>query len=367
MATTNCPYCWQPLRRSELMMRCGEQCDHAGELFAQRKIKNGRCPHGKLPQVRRVCPSCDRDLLREYLECGGHNIALIGSADAGKSTWVGVLVHEFQRGQVYQRFPGVSLDLLGERSRDRYKEDFEIPLFEQGRPVMQTRSARVAAPEPLMFSLRFPQKGLLGNRVEPVVTVFYDTAGEDISRAEKLDQLVHYLRAAEGIILLLDPLQMRGVRDLAGGNGDKREFTEQLHVVNRLAELLREGQSGPVGKRLKIPLAIALTKLDLLLNTFGPESPLRQPSQHESGYDETDGLDVHEEIRAWLDTRYDPAFHRTVDNSFQNYRYFGISTLGAPMVSGSQLSPEGVHPYRMEDPMLWLLARLRVIRTRSRR
>ncbi len=367
MATTDCPYCWQVHRLSDLMLRCGEQCDHKGELFPQKMLKNGRCPHGKLPQVRRVCPNCKRELLREYIECGGRNIALIGSADAGKSTWVGVLVHEFQRGQVYARFPGVSLDLLGEQSRDRYKEDFEIPLFEQGRPVVQTHSARVSAPEPLMFSLRFPQRGLLGSRVEPVVTVFYDTAGEDVTRAEKMDQLIHYLRAAEGIILLLDPLQMRGIRDQVGGSGEKRGFTEQLHVVNRLSELLREGEPGSVGRRLKVPLAIALTKLDLLLGTFGPESPLRQPSQHDGGYDESDGLDVHEEIRAWLDTRYDPAFHRTVDNSFRVYRYFGISTLGAPMVNGSKLSPEGVHPYRMEDPMLWLLAKFGVIRTRGRR
>jgi GTPase SAR1 family protein len=368
MATTTCPYCWTVHRRADLMMRCGERCDHRGELFPERSLKEGRCPHGKQPQLRRACPNCGNELLREYVECGGRNIAVIGSSDSGKSTWVGVLVREFQRGQVHERFDGMTLNLLGERSRERYKKDFEIPLFEDSRPVLPTASAVRTTPEPLLFSMRFTRPGRFGsNRIEPVVTVFYDTAGEDVARAATLDQLIDYLESAEGIILLLDPMQMRGVRRLVGGSGAKTKFTEQLDVVTRLGEVLSERAKGRVGKLLKKPLAIALTKLDLLLPTFGPESPLRQPSRHIGVYDQSDGRDVHEEVRAWLDERYDPAFDRTVRSFFEVYQYFGLSALGAPPVSGTQLSPDGVHPYRLEDPMLWLLSRFGVIRTRGGR
>jgi GTPase SAR1 family protein len=364
LTTIHCPYCWSPHRRNALRLRCGERCAHAGELFPEQQLKKGRCPHGELPQTRRACPQCGRDLLREYVDSGGRNIAVIGSADAGKSTWVGVLVHEFQRGQVNERFAGMSLDLLGEESRDRYKKDFESLLFEEGRPLPQTRSARVITPEPLMFSLRFRRPGWLGStRIAPVVTVFYDTAGEDVARAQAMDQLTSYLDAAEGIVLLLDPMQMPRVRELVGKGTAKTGFTDQLHVVNRLSELLRERNNSPVGKRLSTPLAIALTKLDLLLETFGPESPLRQPSTHDGFYDDSDGRDVHEEVRAWLDKRFDPAFPRTIANTFEVYRYFGLSALGAPPVDGTRLAPEGIHPYRLEDPMLWLLARFGAIKT----
>jgi hypothetical protein len=347
-------------------MRCGERCEKKGETFPERLLKKGRCPHGVLPQSRRICPNpdCGRELLREYVESGGRNIAVIGPADSGKSTWVGVLVHEFQRGQVNERFTGMSLDLLGEESRVRYDRDFNTPLFLHGRTLDSTRSAKTSTPEPLIFSLRFQRPGRLGaTKVDPVVTVFYDTAGEDVARAQEMDLLISYLDAAEGIILLLDPLQMPKVRELVGSNGAKSGFTDQLHVVNRLGELLRERGTSRIDRRLPTPLAIALTKVDLLPDTFGPESPLRQPSRHLGHYDNSDGLDVHEEVRAWLNQWYDPAFDRSIANTFEVYRYFGLSALGAPPLDGKRLSPEGVHPYRLEDPMLWLLARFRAIKT----
>jgi hypothetical protein len=291
-------------------------------------------------------------------------VAVIGSADSGKSTWVGVLVHQFLRGQVSERFAGMSLELLGEASRRRYENDFERHLFREHRTLPQTASAKVSAPEPLIFSLRFPRPGrmLTRARVHSVVTVFYDTAGEDVARAEAMDQLVNYLDAAEGIILLLDPMQMPKLRDRVGG-GTRTRYTEQLHVVNRLGELLRERSSQGVDRKLRSPLAIALTKVDLLRDTFDAGSPLNRPSRHAGHYDESDGLDVHEEVRAWLNQWYDPALDRSVANTFKEYRYFGFSALGSPPLDGNRLSPAGVHPYRLEDPMLWLLARFGAIRT----
>lgn len=364
----NCPYCWTEHRRGNLHLHCGERCEHKGEPFLARQLKKGRCPHGMPPRTGHRCPSCGKSLLWEYLDVGGRNIAVIGSADSGKSTWVGVLIHELQRGQVNERFAGMSLDLLGDQSRDRYQREFETPLFTDGRPLESTRSIRTVAPEPLIFSLRFASKNLLGStRIEPVVTVFYDTAGEDVARAEVMDQLVSYLNAAEGIILLLDPVQMPKVRDLVGTQSSKTRYTEQLHVVNRLGELLRERGGTSAGKLLRTPLAIALTKLDLLRDTLDGQSPLRQPSRHDGVYDEADGLDVHEEIRGWLDRWYDPAFDRTVGTTFKTYRYFGLSALGAPPVDLHHLAPGGVHPYRLEEPMLWLLSRFGAIKSRGKR
>lgn len=365
MPIVKCPYCWTAQRPGELQRRCGERCDHAGSTFPARQVKNGRCPHGELPEGRRVCSGCGRGLLREYVESGGRNVAVIGSADAGKSTWVGVLVHQLQRGEVHERFSGMSLHLLGEESRERYRSKFWAPLFDEGRVLLQTPSALRENPEPLIFSLRFaqPARLLRPAAVTSLVTVFYDTAGEDVARAQSMDQLVTYLDAAEGIVLLLDPMQMPKVRQrMAGGAAAGQAVTDQLSVVSRLAELLRERSAGKASRRLRTPLAIALTKVDELRDTLDPSSPLARPSRHIGHYDEADGVDVHEEIRGWLSQWYDPALDRTVANTFETYRYFGLSALGTPP-KGVHLAASGVHPYRAEDPILWLLSRFGVIRT----
>lgn len=367
MSTVTCPYCWSKHRVGELRRRCGERCGSKATVFPVNQMKAGKCPHGNQPQARRLCPNdeCGRELLREYVDTGGRTVAIIGSADSGKSTWVGVMVHEF-RGRVADRFPGMALDLLGEKSRIRYAEYFDQPLFHNGQTVRKTVSARATAPEPLMFSMRFQGKSRLvrSTKVTPVVTVFYDTAGEDVATAGVMDLLVSYVEAADGIILLVDPLQLPRVRELAGKSGSPGDkVTEQLYVINRLAELLRERTSRPATKLLTTPLAIALTKLDLLTDTFDVQSPLQQPSRHNGGYDEDDGMDVHEEVRGWLDQWYGPSFDRSVASTFATYRYFGLSALGAPPVNDNELSPMGVQPYRVEDPMLWLLNRFGVIRT----
>ena len=44
---------------------------------------------------------------------------------------------------------------------------------------------------------------------------FFDTAGEDLNDQTSVDQNIRYLTSADGVILLLDPLQMRGARPLA--------------------------------------------------------------------------------------------------------------------------------------------------------
>jgi GTPase SAR1 family protein len=367
LSSVTCPYCWSRCKASDLHRRCGDRCGAKGTAFPARELKGDKCPHGNPPQARRFCPNaeCGRDLLREYVETGGRTIAIIGSAGSGKSTWVGVMVHEF-RGRVADRFPGMALDLLGEKSRTRYAEYFDEPLFHSGQTVRKTVSARATAPEPLMFCMKFraQTKLLRTTKVTPVVTVFYDTAGEDVATADVMDQLVSYVEAAEGIILLIDPEQIPRVRESTGKSRTPRgKVTEQLHVINRLGELLRERTSTPVNRRLTTPLAIALTKLDLLRDTFDTQSPLRQPSRHNGSYHEDDGKDVHEEVRGWLDNWYGPSFDRSVASTFATYRYFGLSALGDAPVNDNQLSPVGVQPYRVEDPMLWLLGRFGAIKT----
>lgn len=367
--TATCPYCWNSFKQDKLLLYCSEVCA-TGErsFFTAKESSKGLCPHGRRPLPRRFCPDpdCHRALLREYLENQGRNVAVIGSADAGKTTYIGVLLHELQ-GRVAAQFNGMALDLLGDESRKNYSERFAKPLFERREAVRKT--ARLEAGnslDPLIFSLKIPTRGWFGRRLQSMISVFYDASGENVLTAQAMDPLVRYLEAAGGIVVLIDPMQMPRLRSRYGvaTTPDTRErpVTDQHAVIQRLAELLRESATSSKAK-LTVPLAIAITKLDLLSNSFEPESPLHRTPEHAGHYDEADGADVHEELRAWLEHWFGPSFDNTVAANFTVYRYFGLSALGAPPRDAVRLAESGVHPYRVEDPMLWLLARFGSIKS----
>jgi GTPase SAR1 family protein len=331
------------------------------------------CPHGRRPLPRRFCPNqeCQRALLREYLDSKGRNVAVIGSPDAGKTTYIGVLLHELQ-GRVAGQFNGMALDLLGDESRKNYRERFVVPLFERGEAVRQT--ARLAGGnnlDPLIFTLKIPTPRRFGTSMHSMISVFYDASGENVLTAEAMDPLVRYLETAGGIVVLIDPMQMPKLRSHYGALASRtrtRTATDQQAVVQRLAELLRESAPKRRKAELDVPLAIAITKIDLLRESFEHESPLRRVPSHAGHYDEDDGVDVHEELRAWLQQWLGPSFDNTVAANFTNYRYFGLSALGAPPRDENLLAESGVHPYRVEDPMLWLLAQFGFIkRVKGRR
>lgn len=372
--TVSCPYCWHSFKADQLLLYCSEVCAVGDRLyFTAKESAKGSCPHGRRPLPRRFCPDadCHRALLREYLDNEGRNVAVIGSAAAGKTTYIGVLLHELQ-GRVAGHFNGMALDLLGDESRRNYRERFADPLFERGEAVRKTARLDVGSNlEPLIFSLKIPTRGRFRNGLQSIISVFYDAAGENVLTAQSMDPLARYLETAGGIVVLIDPLQMPGISRHYGAGlpaGTKpRSGTDQRAVIQRLAELLRES-AGKRQDKLKVPLAVAITKIDVLRESFAADSPLRRMPNHSGHYDEDDGADVHEELRAWLEQWYGPEFDNTVNASFTDYRYFGLTALGAPPRDDVRLATSGVHPYRVEDPMLWLLAQFGSIkRVKSRR
>ncbi|WP_432570491.1 TRAFAC clade GTPase domain-containing protein [Kineococcus sp. SYSU DK005] len=360
MAQIVCPHCFEqhPLKR--LNMHCPVECGREGDTFSAAE----RCPHGNKPMTSRWCPKCKTVLEYDYLHTQGSTVALIGAGSAGKSTYFGVLVNEL-RHRVGDDFHGMSAEFVGDLSRRRYEETFAQPLYREGEAPEMTRESRSAAPAPVLVALKFPQqgRGVFGrDRVKPAMLTFFDTAGEDVRDATEMQRLARYLTSARGIILVVDPLQVPSVGRSIPADVPDNPVVEQSRVVTQLAARLREERRLSPSKRLDVPLAIALSKTDAVGSTFGDHSPLRRHHQHAGAYDESDGRHVHDEVRAWLHRWYGPEFDNIVANNFSRYRYFGFSALGA-QPRGRKLVGSGVHPLRVEDPLLWLLAQFHLIDT----
>jgi GTPase SAR1 family protein len=352
MRSVLCPYCLRSQARDELRYRCAPQCAaEPGGLrtFTRQDLSStGACPHGRHPQARRYCAHCEHPLIREYIDGRHHMIALVGAEGSGKSTLVGVLVHEL-RHRVGERLGDVAVDLLGEDSRLQYARALQEPLYGDGRTPAPTRPARTRREgrhDPLMIALRWRRRRPL-LLLPPVVTtallVFYDTAGEDLRTSESAEALNEYLRTASGILLTLDTAAL-----LAGPGPDGDPLAALHTVIGHLREL----------QRLTTPIAVSLTKIDLIQGRddhFGPGSPLRRESRHVRRFDEGDSLDVHEEIRSWLASRGLQHLDNTLATTLTQYRYFGLSALGQAPRDGAVITSPGIRPYRVEDPLLWLL------------
>jgi hypothetical protein len=326
-----CPYCRTTGRRRDLLLNCVPACGNAVP-FRVAELRGGRCPHHRAPRARRCCPACGRDLPRGYVDSVSRDIVVIGPEGAGKSTWVAAVVRALEKGELLWRFPGMSVDLLGDSSRTGYRRYFE--------PLLAGRTPAGVCEDPLLLSV--------SPRMTSVVLAMYDMAGAAFSTA-RAGQLAPYVAEASGILLVLDPVEAPEIGPLLGrSTGVAAPFAD---LCGALGGLVREPS--------RTPLAVVLSKLDTVWEMFDERASCRLPSAHVGHYTEADGLDVHDEVCAWLDHWYGPDLVRAVAAGFPVHRYFGLSALGA-----------GACPvaHRVEDPILWLLGRFGAIRTwRGRR
>lgn len=362
-----CPWCWQPTTPARLHRRCPDACADEVETFP---AGMALCPHGREPTPARYCPNpaCGKRLEHDYITTPSRIIAVVGSSESGKSTYVGVLINEL-RNRVGAAFNGMSVDLVGDASRARYDEVFRKLLYDQHRTLRRTDSVRALhALEPLMFMLRFPgrDRPWRRDRLTAVMTVFYDTAGEDILDADHRERLARYLTAADGIVFVLDPLQVASVRAAVDGVVRPGRVQDQVGMLQGLAEVLRRGQGQTGAARIRTPLAVVVAKTDALGGLLPSGTALDQPGQHDGVYDDADGRRCHDEVRAVLGSWTDGAgLVNTVQNAFADHRFFALSALGLPPESADELSPQGIHPLRVEDPMLWLLGRFGLVPVRK--
>ncbi|MFD9093751.1 hypothetical protein [Streptomyces collinus] len=327
------------------------------------------CPDCGVPTPVRVCDSCHSDLPSDYCDQDSRIIALVGAKASGKSTYAAVLVNELNHrvGQAYH----ASLAAMGQSTQQRDKEMAE-DLYERLRLPDATRPAALGFNDPLLYRLSLPRKGLLGGSgTRHTTLVFFDAAGEDLAGSEAMDRYTRYLSAADGIILLVDPLQLGSVRDrLPVHEGPPLPVVETApqQIAADLAAQLRAHGKGRTRGRVSTPMAVAVTKTDMLRPLLDPHSPLLRNAPHSAGaYDDADRLAVHEELRSLLTDWDSGALLRQLELDFAELSYFGLSALGAPPPrdAPADAPKSGPQPVRVEDPLLWLLSRRGLLPVRA--
>lgn len=381
--TTRCPSCFRHLPDDSYLWvcrsgKCPPTLDAVAKKFTGKDVGNGpfvvqekpqaaprnwapvrpvECPQCHEP-AQEACPHCHYGLLDGWRSASATCIAMNGARATGKSLYIAVLVKLL--GQLLATVNS-TIHFADSRTQQAYKEVYEKPLFEARslmQPTMSASSDGSYQTHPLILSLGV----LKGVRRYLVIR---DVAGEDMESPPVDTQPLEFLRHADGVFFMFDPLAVSDIR---------------AKVQDLVPTQLRLGGDPNVvlGNLLNIigtatpPLAVILSKFDAMhelrnvddvhwqsIMSNSGAAFMRDPSLDHASYDHADGELLHEEVRSLLHRLN--ANHLVLSLEQPNsghkipYRYFAVSALGESP-RGETVNARGIAPFRCVDPVKWILS-----------
>jgi hypothetical protein len=380
---TACPFCFTIIDSSGLWFQCSgrgnKDCTISTDDARIRLTGNatpsypsfappkGRGVTSAICQVcggeamRRACPACHTALPIDFVGTVNPMIGLVGSKGSGKTVLMTVLVKQL-REQIAARFNAdirIATDSPdGQQGVAAYRRQREVPLYGEDRklPMKTDRFSQRQYATPIV--LRWRAK-------KPTMLALIDSAGEDLGD-ETSTHTLQYLKACEYLIITLDPFALPSARARINLPKDAQQVDDEvpIDVVANITAFLRTYHKVATNKKVKLPVAIVFTKIDAFYPILDLGNPIMASPPALPGYDETDGLQVHEQVRALI-TEWDAsALDRLLEQNYQNYQYFAVSALGSePDYAHSKVAAGGVRPHRVQDPVLWLMSKAGTVKS----
>ncbi len=312
--------------------------------------KDPRCDVCGARLTRMLCPVCHNTLPYGIDKWDLNFFAVLGPRAVGKSHYIGVLIKVLEK--MSREFEW-SISPIDSKVNDLYNKKYANSLFSKKNTIEPTRRVTLDIYEPLAYTIKTFNGKVAG-------LFFVDTAGEDVSADDYAYTIQKYISNSSGIIYLVDPLQFDYVRDRIGSRDtNKANYTNTLSVIS---QVYRSGKGVPVNKKIDIPIAVVVTKCDVLLKDptsemeeevfLGSDSAMNNPRKY-GVFDDENSRQISAEIEGFLDRVSGGTLPVAVKNDYKEYRYFAVSALGSEPDPSGMLG--GVSPIRVEDPMLWLL------------
>jgi GTPase SAR1 family protein len=392
MPMTVCPYCFHRIDSSRLAYQCVGRgnADCKKEQDGVRRMLTGNtqetyptfipaghnaaagCPVCGGPGKRRACPECHTALPSDFAESKSPMIGLVGAKNSGKTVLMTVLVKRL-RDTVGKRFQAdirlATDNPDGHQGVSDYQANRETPLFKGGSlppPTSALGSGARQHSSPVLLRWRQETPGLMGRTsIKSTMLSFVDAAGEDLNAVATAFTL-QYLSVCDGLIVVLDPFALPGARAMLNLPDAAIQVEEDvpLDVVANITEMLRVEHNLKKKQKISIPIAVVFTKIDAFFPTLDRGNPLMTTASAVPAYDNGDGVAVHENMLALMHQWNAQDIDTHVKLNYSDYRYFGVSALGAePDYENLKVAAGGVRPHRVEDPVLWLLSKTRTVRT----
>ncbi len=342
----------------------GRSPDGPDAVVAKQHIirnSSGLCDVCKRPVYTRVCPVCHNLIPPGAEEDGNRIFVILGPKGVGKSHYIAVLINQLKN-SVSSEFNGV-LSAATDGTTLKYRNMYYHRLYEEKRKLLPTKSFDVSddSREPLIYYLRMFDK----DSPKVFTFAFFDTAGEDLTSSDRMMSLSlnSFISKAAGLVYLVDPLQARYINQRIHVDNKPEIGPDESDMLNNVCQIIRTNKKIKAKEKIDIPIAVCLTKSDVLFKApeneeedkvlFGPSSALHIPREH-GKYDKENFDQIDAELEEYLRRCLGENFIQTV-NGFREHCFFAISSLGCNP-TGSSL-PRGISPMRVEDPFIWLLNR----------
>lgn len=354
-------------------------------------LRQANCKNCGKPMHKRVCPHCHNEINDGIINGDTTFICVLGSRGSGKSNYLAVLLNELSK--VIR--PYYTVSALGSSSERWHK--FYGSLYndkptriEQTPKLFNTIAGGKFVTDtiylPFQYIFKTPKNKWCPDFIKEKLdfldkniyhsVVFFDAAGEDLADQDSIEIVTKYIAKSDGIIFLVDPFELKKIKEKinpedatnsAGTSGDI--FKQYEHILRLVSNFIRGEKKLGAGDRLDVPLAITLSKLDVVPDTIAPRNlNLFRPSPHEEGlgFIEADSKMIDGEMQSILGSRADiNDFIDSVKSDYKNVFLFGVSSYGLnnkPDADGNLKVPE---PHRIADPMFWILSHYGIIRRKK--
>lgn len=342
--------------------------DGGFSLLGAAKMRN--CPVCGDDAPDYVCPHCHNALPRDMVLYGTDIIPVIGGPAVGKTCYIVALINQLNKygwrlnltsslqslfGDGAEAFDRMSTQLFKEKQvldkTPERKDGFNVPWFIKIENKVKTKNQR------------------------PTYLIFYDIAGEQFENADVMRQCAGPVRYASGAIVLLDTLdipEVQKVRREAGVIDSEHHFS----IEKTVRELF--GLSGEDRILTDNPIALTFSKVDVLdsyrssLGAFGRTIDLKQNSLFTKqkysapGSFRAAAFDEFLEECRQIKSDFEQALQECEmadlieNNNFseENLGIFGVSALGQEPEEDLTIRCEKIVPYRVLDPLIWILYKL---------
>lgn len=370
LSSHRCPYCFVAIPKAGTAVACpqgrldnGQPCRGSSPGFVS---KPELCPDHSEPLVPH-CHSgkCGRAFPQGWSGVTTTCLVMAGTRSSGKTVYIGAAANQLARWGLQSGLTVTHYSPEHQRNFvDRFgRLDANASLYGSTEPEMPGSRGAIQQ-EPVILRLQRP-----GQRDHALV--LRDVAGENLQDATLDREHFGFLARADGVILMVDASESLPVRSALHIEQPAHGFQPGA-VWGNLEQLGRE----VLGEDARLaPVAVTLSKFDLVLSAADPELPLGRvalssrgsrirmdPSLISKGFDQADADLLHQELKSlWAHLQLaDLVTRADVYAKRAPVRMFAVSSLGhAPALN--RVAVQGAVPFRCLDPLKWFLAEAGVL------